>query len=317
MEEGDINNDKNFEINTSSQQNNENNVHTSNQNEEQYENQNQNQNQTQSQNENKNEYPNENKTEQRNENKNENQNNYKREYQKDKEINKNQIIDFDLELLKAQTIHELEKYNSELKEENEKLKEENEKLREGKNITVDTNKFNKKISELEKELKQEKKKNEELIQNIKKLEKELEEAKKNNLNEKNEKTEKKEENNMPMDSGKQTDGELQKQYFVNMIEKDKEISELKKELEKYKKLAEGKDFISLIFVKDDKEYYSIVCKKTDKLYAIEDKLKEKFLNSDNNYEYYFKEEKVPMNKAFKQVDINNGDIIIVKEDKTI
>ena len=65
-----------------------------------------------------------------------------------------------------------------------------------------------------------------------------------------------------------------------MIEKDKEISELKKELEKYKKLAEGKDFISLIFVKDDKEYYSIVCKKTDKLYAIEDKLKEKFLNSD-------------------------------------
>ena len=101
-----------------------------------------------------------------------------------------------------------------------------------------------------------------------------------------------------------------------MIEKDKEITELKKELEKYKKLAEGKDFISIIFVKDDKEYYSVVCKKTDKMLLIEDKLNEKFLNPDKSYEYYFKEKKVPMKRTFEQIGINNADIIIVKEDKT-
>ena len=99
------------------------------------------------------------------------------------------------------------------------------------------------------------------------------------------------------------------------MEKDEEIKALKKELEHYKSLAEGKEFISVIFVTEDKKIlYSIVCKEGDKVNTAEDKLTIKYpeLKDEDDISYYVNGKKLKGKKSFKDNKISNGDVITLK-----
>jgi hypothetical protein len=158
-------------------------------------------------------------------------------------------------------------------------------------------------------LAQEKKKNAELTQKNQDLEKQLEEAKKNQQKEQSSPVEEKTENNSNV---------LNKEkYLENILEKDEEIKALKKERDHYKNLADGKGFISVIFVSEDKKIcYSVICKNDDKIANVEEKLFEKYpeLKENDSLEYFINGKKFHQRKTLRENKISNGDIITLKLD---
>ena len=248
-----------------------------------------------------------------------------------KDINGNTINDLDKDLLETQTIKELNednskliKENEELKKENEELKKENDKLKEEietlkkqpsnnvqddkdyKELTDKIKELTDKIKELGNKLNEEKKKYEELI--IKNNE--LEEKMKNMQNipstensfSKNEST---------------SLGENRERLLDNILEKDKEIKELKAKLDKAIKLEEGEELISLIFMEEKENiHYSVICKNTDKITKPEEKLFVKYpkiKEEDIEFDYFFNKKRIKKSKTLKEYNITNGDIINLKK----
>ena len=248
-----------------------------------------------------------------------------------KDINGNTINDLDKDLLETQTIKELNednskliKENEELKKENEELKKENDKLKEEietlkkqpsnnvqddkdyKELTDKIKELTDKIKELGNKLNEEKKKYEELI--IKNNE--LEEKMKNMQNipstensfSKNEST---------------SLGENRERLLDNILEKDKEIKELKAKLDKAIKLEEGEELISLIFMEEKENiHYSVICKNTDKITKPEEKLLIKYpkiKEEDIEFDYFFNKKRIKKSKTLKEYNITNGDIINLKK----
>ena len=226
------------------------------------------------------------------------------------EINKNKINDGDGELLEKKTIKDLASYNSELKEKLDKLEEEK-------------NDCQKKTEELEKELKEIKKKNEDLTKEnnelkeenkeLKVANKELKEANKS-LELPNESKELKKSVTETSEGSTRTEN---KELFENILEKDKKIKELENKLEKAIKLGEGEELISIIFIYEEKKiHYSIICKNTETLNTAEKKLSEKFPELDEiEFLHYFNDKKLKKKKTFKDQGLENGSIIILKEDE--
>ena len=248
-----------------------------------------------------------------------------------KDINGNTINDSDKDLLEKQTIKELKDYNDELKKENEELKKENEELKKEndklkeeietlkkqpsnnvqddkdyKELTDKIKELTDKIKELGNKLNEEKKKYEELI--IKNNE--LEEKMKNMQNipstensfSKNEST---------------SLGENRERLLDNILEKDKEIKELKAKLDKAIKLEEGEELISLIFMEEKENiHYSVICKNTDKITKPEEKLLIKYpkiKEEDIEFDYFFNKKRIKKSKTLKEYNITNGDIINLKK----
>ena len=248
-----------------------------------------------------------------------------------KDINGNTINDLDKDLLETQTIKELNednskliKENEELKKENEELKKENDKLKEEietlkkqpsnnvqddkdyKELTDKIKELTDKIKELGNKLNEEKKKNEELIDKNN----ELEEKMKNMQNipstensfSKNEST---------------SLGENRERLLDNILEKDKEIKELKAKLDKAIKLEEGEELISLIFMEEKENiHYSVICKNTDKITKPEEKLLIKYpkiKEEDIEFDYFFNKKRIKKSKTLKEYNITNGDIINLKK----
>ena len=206
-----------------------------------------------------------------------------------KEQNENKIIDGDSDLYRDQAIKEMEEFNTKLREENENLKEKN------KEEVKKSNQLSEKIKDLEKELSDEKKRNENLI-------KELEALKKNEPIEKK------------IVEVKPTT-ENNEEFLQNLLLKDKEISELKKKLENCIILSEGEELISIIFIYEEQHvHYSVICKNVDNLNLTEQKLIEKFpVMKDEEYDYYFDNNRLKRGKKFKELNIDNGAIITVKK----
>ena len=204
------------------------------------------------------------------------------------ESNGNAINDLDKELLQNQTIKELEKYNNELKDKCDQLEESNEKeIKNSKELAQ-------KVKDLENQLNEEKKKNQNLEEKNQNLEKELENAKKNQNSQKIE--------NLVTEEKKE-------QFVQSIIEKDNEIRMLKSKLEQIEK-----ETISVIFMDEEQKiHYSLVVKLSEKLNTIEDRLMEKFSELEDDYDFYFKEKKLNKRKNYKDNDLDNGSIIILKK----
>ena len=241
--------------------------------------------------------------------------NFQKKQQEQKQENKNEenkkgfvnefkdvvLNDQDKDLFQNKIFKELEAYNKELKDKCDKLEESNEKeIKNSKELTQ-------KVKDLENELNEEKKKNQELEQKNKNLESELEQAKKNVP-----------ESDTAIKQQKSEDlGEINNKddLLKNLLEKDKEIKELKTKLENAIILKEGEELISIVFFYEDKNiHYSIWCKDSETLAIAENKLCEKYpeLKEEDDIQYSCKGGKVKKKKTFKENKISNGDVITLK-----
>ena len=109
--------------------------------------------------------------------------------------------------------------------------------------------------------------------------------------------------------------DIQNNNVINSIlEKDKEIKELRLKLSRYPiQLEEGEKLISVIFVSSDqKVHYSIICKNTSKFSIIEGKLYEEY----NDYEepetfFTVNGRRINRHKTLYDNKIKNNDIIML------
>ena len=190
---------------------------------------------------------------------------------------------------------------------------------------------NSNYSEIKAELVKEKEKNEILEERIKQLEKELTEEK--NKNKKNEelsdinlrkeldkeikkyndlKKEIEEEKNKKINLGKET----KESMIETIIEKDKEIKELKSKLSKIPfTLEEGEELMTIMFISSNQRlYYSVICKSTDEFHKIEGGLYKKFPEFAENENFFLvKGKKVNKFKTLEQNGIKDNDVIILME----
>ena len=186
----------------------------------------------------------------------------------------------------------------------------------------------KKYDELKMELINEKEKNKNLEEKIKKLEKELEEKNEesgglNNVELRKEldieiqkynnlKRQIEEEKELKMSLGK----ESKESMMETLIEKDKEIKELKIKLSRLPfTIEEGEEILSIIFITSNQElHYSIICKNTDEFHKVESQLYKKFPKySENENFFLLNGNKINKYKTLKQNGIKDNDIIILNE----
>ena len=190
---------------------------------------------------------------------------------------------------------------------------------------------NSNYSEIKSELVKEKEKNETLEERIKQLEKELTEEKKKNkksqelsdINLRKEldneikkyndlKKEIEEEKTQKIDLGKET----KESMIETIIEKDKEIKELKSKLSKIPfTLEEGEELMTIMFISSNQRlYYSVICKSTDEFHKIEGRLYKKFPEYAENENFFLvKGKKVNKFKTLEQNGIKDNDVIILME----
>ena len=185
-----------------------------------------------------------------------------------------------------------------------------------------------KINELKSQLDKERSDNKILVEKIKRLEKELKEEKnKNILSEKiiadlkkelNKEMEKYNNFKKQIDEKKLLEKKLEKEakdnYLDTMLEKDKEIKELKLKLSRFPfVLEDGEKLISIIFQSGDQSVHSsIICKNNDKFHKIEELLYEKnpkFAESENFF--FLNGKKINRNKTLEQNGIKEDDIILL------
>ena len=106
-----------------------------------------------------------------------------------------------------------------------------------------------------------------------------------------------------------------KETFIDTImQKDKEIRELKVKLSRFPfTLEEGEKLISIIFQSSDQSLHtSIICKNTDKFHKIEELICEKnskFIDTENFF--YLNGTKINRNKTLEQNGIKDDDIILL------
>ena len=223
--------------------------------------------------------------------------------------------------MNVQNDEENNKDKIEKKEINNNFK--NEKI----NINIDRN-MNTNFEDLISQLDKERIENKKLIEKISKLEKELNEAKNKNLLQENKIKELKKELDINIKKfqslQKDLDGKKlinknieneSKEYFIDtIIEKDKEIKELKTKISRYPCiLEEGEKLISIIFQSSDQSLHSsIICKNTDKFHKIEELICEKnskFIDTENFF--YLNGAKINKNKTIEQNGIKDDDIILL------
>ena len=95
-----------------------------------------------------------------------------------------------------------------------------------------------------------------------------------------------------------------------------EINELKEKLNRYPIiLEENEDLISIIFCyKEKNRFYSMICKNTDSINNLEEKLYKEFPElSGNNISYLFRGKIIDQFQNFDDNKIKNGDMIIINK----
>ena len=134
---------------------------------------------------------------------------------------------------------------------------------------------------------------------------------KNNLNKAMEKQKPNEENET---TKKVIGDELKSSYLETIIEKDKEIKELKLKISRLPfTLEEEENLMSIIIASSDKKcIHSIICKNTDEFYKIEAQLFKTFPDySEKEIVFKLNEKKINKHKTLEQNNINNNDVIIL------
>ena len=95
-----------------------------------------------------------------------------------------------------------------------------------------------------------------------------------------------------------------------------EINDLKEKLYRYPIiLEENEELISIIFCYEEKNrFYSMICKNTDSINNLEEKLYKEFPEiSDNNNSFLFKGKIIDKFQNFDNNKIKNGDLVIIKK----
>jgi len=157
--------------------------------------------------------------------------------------------------------------------------------------------FEKDIKALKKELEEEKEKNKILEDKIKNIQKEYEKKQKCSLKEINY-------------------NENSKESLVNAIlEKDREINELKKKLLRYPfELNEGEKMMTINFISAEQKInnYSIICKNTDIFNYLEKKLYEEYKEFYETENYFtVNGKKIHKLKSLDENQIKNNDVIVL------
>ena len=161
-----------------------------------------------------------------------------------------------------------------------------------------------KINKLEIELNSEKNKNKELEKQLMALKNEINNEKINlNDNDLQQKL------SLPLNMQLKKDP---KEFLETLIEKDKEIKELKLKLSRYPfELLEDEKLMSIILTsRDEKINYSMICKSKDKFNIIENKFYEEFpeyIETENHF--MLRGKKINKYKTLEDNKINNNDII--------
>ena len=183
------------------------------------------------------------------------------------------------------------------------------------------------LSETELELKKEKERNKILEDKIKKLESELAEEKNKNKNVgevsniRNEldkeikkyndlKTQIEEEKTMKINLG----NESKESMIETIIEKDKEIKELKLKLSRLPFiLEEGESLLSITFITPDQHLrYSVICKNTDEFHKVEGQLYKKYPEYSENENFFIVDgRKINKYKTIEENRIKNSAIILL------
>ena len=101
--------------------------------------------------------------------------------------------------------------------------------------------------------------------------------------------------------------------YDEISENQKEIKDLKDKLSKSPYiLSENEKLMSVIFYAEEKIFYSVICKNTDKFLRIEEEFYEKYpnLRSENNI-FYANNTKIKKYETLSDNNIKNSDIIIL------
>ena len=110
--------------------------------------------------------------------------------------------------------------------------------------------------------------------------------------------------------------EAKESFIETIIEKDKEIKELKLKLSRLPfTLEEGEKIISIIFISSEQNlHFSVICKNTEKFHKIEGQLYESFPEySENDNFFILNGRKINRYKSLEENGIKNNDIIILNE----
>ena len=178
-------------------------------------------------------------------------------------------------------------------------------------LKIELNKEKEKNIILEKLSKEEKYKNKEYDNIIMDLKSRLEkEVKKNNeLNKKLEKERDKFSKIELLNEKKET-------MIDTILEKDKEIKELKLKLSRFPLILEGGEVMMIVtFISSDQQlHYSVLCKNTDEFYKIEGLLYKEYPGYAENENYFLVDgQKINKYKTLEQNGIkNNSQIILIK-----
>ena len=115
---------------------------------------------------------------------------------------------------------------------------------------------------------------------------------------------------------KKLEKEAKESFIETIIEKDKEIKELKIKLSRLPfTLEEGERLITIIFISSDQKlHFSVICKNTEKFHKIEGQLYESYPEySENDNFFILNGRKINRYKSLEENGIKNNDIIILNE----
>ena len=105
--------------------------------------------------------------------------------------------------------------------------------------------------------------------------------------------------------------------LINLLsQKEEQIKELKEKIKRYPFVLEKNErLMAIIFYSvDQKVHYPMICKNTDTIHKLEEKLYEEYPNLSEKENYFFcKGRLINKFQSFEKMKIKNGDIIILNQ----
>ena len=108
--------------------------------------------------------------------------------------------------------------------------------------------------------------------------------------------------------------------LINLLsQKEEQIKELKEKIKRYPFVLEKNErLMAIIFYSvDQKVHYPMICKNTDTIHKLEEKLYEEYPNLSERENYFLcKGGLINKFQSFEKMKIKNGDIIILNQNNS-
>ena len=105
--------------------------------------------------------------------------------------------------------------------------------------------------------------------------------------------------------------------LINLLsQKEEQIKELKEKIKRYPFILEKNErLMAIIFYSvDQKVHYPMICKNTDTIHKLEEKLYEEYPNLSERENYFLcKGGLINKFQSFEKIKIKNGDIIVLNQ----